>query len=262
MNRPAASRLFAGPVTHERLRPRRHRLRYRVFWTLLDLDELPALSGRLRLFSHNRAGLFSFHDRDHGDGSNTPLRAQVASHLRAAGIETGGGPVRIFCMPRVLGYVFNPISLYFCHRPDETLAAILYEVNNTFGQRHTYLLPVTDIENGMVRQGCAKLLYVSPFMEMAMRYEFRVRLSGNAIAVAIDGIDADGVIIRTALSGARRTLTDANLLRILLGFPLLTLKVIAAIHWEALRLWLKGVKMTKRPPGPERPVSVGISADP
>jgi DUF1365 family protein len=190
------------------------------------------------------------------------LRAQIESHLEQAGIAIDGGPIRLLCMPRILGYVFNPISIYFSFRRDGSPNAILYEVNNTFGQRHTYLLPVTEIENGTVRQGCAKLLYVSPFMDMAMRYEFRVRLSHNAIAVAIDGIDADGVIIRTALTGARRPLTDANLLRILLGFPLLTLKVIAAIHWEALRLWLKGVKMTKRPPGPERPVSVGISADP
>jgi DUF1365 family protein len=256
-----ASALYVGPVVHERLRPRRHRLRYRVFWMLLDLDELPDLSSRLRLFGHNRPAMFGFRERDHGDGSATPLKAQVEGHLRAAGIDAGG-PVRIFCMPRVLGYGFNPISVYFCHRPDLSPAAILYEVNSTFGERHSYLLPVTDTADGVIRQGCAKRLYVSPFMEMAMRYAFRLRLGGDSIALAIDGIDADGIIIRTALNGRRQDLTDRALARLLLAFPLLTLKVIAAIHWEALRLWLKGVKMTRRPPGPENPVSIGLSADP
>jgi DUF1365 family protein len=250
------SALYTGFVTHQRLRPTRHRLRYRAFWMLLDLDELPGLNKQLRWFSHNRFNLLSLHERDFGSGAKSGLRGQVAAHLAAAGIDIAGGTIQLLCMPRVLGYVFNPLSLYFCHRPDGGLAAILYEVTNTFGERHTYLIPVAQTA-GIVRQGCAKRLYVSPFMEMAMSYDFRVRPPGRLIDVAIDARDAEGMVIATALHGRRAALTDAALLRVFLGFPLLTLKVIAAIHWEALRLWLKGMRITLKPAAPAQPVTVG-----
>lgn len=252
------SALFFGDVVHERVRPRRHRLRYSVFWMLLDLGDQSMRRGFGPLFGYDRPGMLSFREADHGDGSDAPLREQVLRHLRTAGIDSDDGPVRLFCMPRVLGYGFNPISVFFCHRPDETLAAILYEVNNTFGDRHAYLLPAQAQPDGTIRQGCAKTLYVSPFMGMDMRYEFRLRLSEGRIALAIDGLDPDGMIIRTALQGKRRPFSAATLARALAGFPLLTLKVIAAIHWEALLLWLKGVKMTKRRPAPSQPVTVGL----
>jgi len=135
------STLYVGSVMHRRLRPRRHRLRYRVFWMLLDLDEIERLPRVLRLFSHNRFNAVSFHDADHGDGSATPLRAQVERHLAAAGIALGGGAIRLLCMPRILGYGFNPLSVYFCYQRSGLLAAILYEVHNTFGERHSYLIP-------------------------------------------------------------------------------------------------------------------------
>ena len=134
-----ASGLYQGAVTHKRLRPREHALRYRVFMLLLDLDELPDLFRRLRLLSRGRFGLMSFDAGDHGDRSGAPLRPQIEQRLAAAGIEAGG-PIRLLCMPRVLGYGFNPLSLFFCHRRDGRLAAILYEVTNTFGERHAYLI--------------------------------------------------------------------------------------------------------------------------
>ena len=136
------STLYAGIVTHRRVRPRPHRLRYRVFWMLLDLDEIGQLPRRLRLFSHNRFNALSFFDTDHGDGSGRPLRDQVEGHLRAAGLATDGGAIRLFCMPRVFGYGFNPLSVYFCYQRDGSLAALLYEVHNTFRERHSYLIPV------------------------------------------------------------------------------------------------------------------------
>ena len=135
-----ASAIYAGLVTHLRLRPRRHALRYRLFQLLIDLDDLPKLDRHLRLFSRGRFNLISFHDKDHGDGRGD-LRAYVEGVLKDAAIPFDGGAIRILCLPRVLGYVFNPISLYFCHARSGALRAILYEVNNTFGQRHSYLFP-------------------------------------------------------------------------------------------------------------------------
>ena len=252
-----ASAIYSGTVAHRRLRPRMHFLKYRAFWMLLDLDELPTLDRSFRRFSHNRFNLFSFHDRDHGDSSGRPLRLWVEGHLKEAGIAFDGGPIRLLCLPRILGYVFNPISVYFCYLKDGTLKAILYEVNNTFGQRHSYLIPVEPNGRRMVEQTCSKLLYVSPFNDMEMSYEFKVLPPGETIAVGIDALDARGLLITTALSGKRKAFSDRAILSTFLAHPLLTLKVIVAIHWEALRLWLKGVKMTQRPPGPEKPVSLG-----
>jgi DUF1365 family protein len=253
------SALYLGSVIHNRMRPRRHTLRYRAFWSLLDLDELCRLSGALRLFSHNRFGLFSFYDRDHGDGTNTSLRSQVEAQLRQGGIDAEGGPIRLLCMPRILGYVFNPISIYFCYRPDGGLAATLYEVNNTFGQRHSYLLPVdaTQAVDGQVTQSCCKRLYVSPFMDMDMGYEFRVHPPDRTVALAVDVLDGNGLILATALRGNRRAFDDGVLLLTFFSYPLLTLKIIGAIHWEALRLWLKGMRIKKRPPKPASPLSIG-----
>ena len=144
MSAPSASALYFGTVVHARFRPKRHDLRYRVFAMLLDLDELEALGRTSRLFSHNRFNLFSFLDRDHGPGDGQPLRQWITGVLVDAGIDIGRGAIRVLCYPRILGYVFNPLSIYFCHRPDGSLAAVLYEVNNTFGQRHSYLLPVSE----------------------------------------------------------------------------------------------------------------------
>ena len=235
---------------HRRLRPRAHQLNYRVFWLLLDLAEIDGLDRRLRLFSRNRFNLLSFHDRDHGDGSGTALRPQIEDFLRRAGIDIGDGPIRLLTMPRVLGYVFNPISLYYCHQADGRLAAMVYEVTSTFGARHAYVIPVPNVDQaaGLIRQGAAKALYVSPFMEMEMDYAFRGHAPGERLDLTIDGLDAEGVLITAAMSGERRPLQDRQLWAAALALPLMTLKVMAAIHWEALKLWLKGVRLTRQPP--------------
>lgn len=250
------STLYAGTVMHRRVRPRAHRLRYRVFWMLLDLDEIESLPRRLRLFSHNRFNAVSFFDKDHGDGSGRPLRPQVEAHLKNAGIDIEGGPIKLLCMPRVLGYGFNPLSVYFCHRPDGTLTAILYEVHNTFKQRHSYLIPVDPAADTVIEQQCRKLFYVSPFMDMDMDYAFRVGVPGDRISVAIRAADKDGLLLTAALSGDRQALTDGTLWRLLSIYPLLTFKVIGAIHWHALRLVLKGFRLRPRPSPPRIPVTV------
>lgn len=255
-----ASGIYAGTVMHRRTRPRRHALAYNVFAFLLDLDELDALDRALPGFGHNRFGLLSFHDRDHGPGLDEPLRPWVERHLAEAGVDLRGGPIRLMCYPRVLGYVFNPLSVYFCYRRTddgrEELAAVLYEVTNTFKQRHSYLIPVAALEDGLVRQHCEKRLYVSPFIAMAMTYHFRVRPPAATLSVAIRETDTEGTLLFASFSGRRRELSRGTAIGSFLGFPLLTLKVIGGIHWEALKLWLKGVPLVHRPSPPTEPVSV------
>jgi uncharacterized protein len=255
------SALYAGTVMHQRLRPRRHRLRYRVFLLLLDLDELNVVMARLWLFSRNRFNLFSFFDRDHGSGGSEPLRDQIEQKLVAVGIEPDGGPIRLLSMPRVLGYVFNPLSVYFCYRRTGEIAAIVYEVNNTFGERHNYVIPGNGKSTGTVHQECAKRFFVSPFLDMDMNYSFRVIPPGSRVGIAISGRDAHGPIIVASLFGRRKPLSDAGLALAFVMYPLLTLKVIAGIHWEALRIWLKGVRLRDHTPAPGHPLTLGRPID-
>jgi DUF1365 family protein len=243
-----ASAIYRGVVVHDRRRPKRHRLRYRVFSFLLDLDDLPALDRRSRLFAHNRWAPFAFHDADHGPATGAPLRPWVEARLSEAGLTPDGGPIRLLCYPRIFGYVFNPLSVFFCYRRDETLAAILYEVCNTYRERHTYVLPVRDPDQPVIRQRCGKALYVSPFIGMDAQYDFRIVPPAETVNVVIRQEDADGLLLAAAFRGARMAMTDRALLRCLARFPFLTLKIIGAIHWEALRMWFKGFRVFPHAP--------------
>lgn len=251
------SALYRGRVMHRRLRPKTHRLNYRVFWLLLDLSEIDDVDARLRLFSRNRFNLLSFHDKDYGDGSGV-LRPQVDAWMAQAGIDLEGGTVRLLTMPRVLGYVFNPISIYYCHWPDGRLAAMVYEVTSTFGIRHAYVIPIPieDQAAGVIRQGASKALYVSPFMGMEMDYQFRGHKPGDRLDMTIDGLDAEGVLITAAMAAKREQLDDRNIAAATAAIPLMTFKVVAAIHWEALKLWLKGVSLTQQPKPADMPVTI------
>jgi DUF1365 family protein len=227
-----------------------------MFQMLIDVDAAPRLARGSRLFSHNRFNLFSFHDADHGDGRSGPLRTWVDECLAKAGIDLAGGEVRLLAMPRVLGHVFNPLSLYFCRRADGELAAVIYEVNNTFGERHAYVIAAQE-EGGCIRQSCAKRFHVSPFMDMAMTYEFNLTAPGEKIAVAVHARNDSGQMVIAALfNGRRREFTDAALAAAFFAHPLLTLKVVSAIHFEAARLLLKGLRMRRRPPPPAEPVTL------
>ena len=253
--------LYFGSVMHERLRPRRHALRYRVFSLLVELDEIPALAARLALFSHNRFNLFAFHDRDHGRRDGSALRPHVEASLARAGIALDGGAIRLLCFPRMLGYVFNPLSIYFCHHRDGDLRAILYEVRNTFGEMHSYLIPASHA-GAVQRQSCDKTFYVSPFMEMACRYEFRLAVPGERLAVTIRQTDAAGPVLHASLEGRRVPLTDRALVLAFLRYPLMTLKVIAGIHWEAAKLWRKGLRPLPRPAPPRDAVTICEAVEP
>jgi DUF1365 family protein len=253
------SMLYFGNVTHRRLRPRSHELHYRLFWTLIDLDEIAELSRRSAIFSYNRSNILSFHDKDHGDASGEPLRSQVERMLADHGIAFDGGPIRLFCMPRIFGYGFNPISIYFCYQNDRSLGAIVYEVHNTFGERHSYVFDAREAPTPHAH-ACGKRFHVSPFMDIGMRYEFRTVLPSERVAVAIKGSDADGTLIHASLAGVAAPFTATNLLRGLLLYPLMTFKVTAAIHWHALRLWLKGIRIRPKPQPPGEPTTPILSA--
>lgn len=254
--------LYAGRVVHARLKPKQHKLSYACYWLLLDLDQLEQYGRTLRLFSLDRFNLFSLYTRDYGDGSRTALKTQARAHLDAAGIDITGGKIFLLTMPRILGYGFNPLSVYFCQRADGTLAAMLYEVHNTFGQRHSYLIPVEDGASAEIKQSCAKDFYVSPFMEMNLRYDFQVLQPAGKTRVSVKVSDNDGLMLSASLAGERRPLTNASLARIFITHPLLTAKVIGAIHWEALRLWLKGVGLVPRPAPPAQMVTIASSRKP
>jgi DUF1365 family protein len=178
-----ASALYAGSVFHHRLRPRPHRLRHSLFQVLFDLDELDALDRSLVLFARDRFNLFSFHAADHGDGGGD-LGRWARARLAEVGVDASG-PVRLLCIPRILGHAFNPLSVYFCHDGQGRAVGLIYQVNNTFGERHSYVIPVTDRHAGVVRQRCEKRFYVSPFMDMAMTYSFAVNLPGEAVSVRV-----------------------------------------------------------------------------
>ena len=232
------SAIYAGTVVHARLRPRRHKLSYRVFSLLLDLDEVEELGRRLKLFGHNRAAVFSFSDRDHGAGTGE-LRDWVTAQLAAGGVTLTAPKIAMLCYPRIFGYVFNPLTVYFCREGDD-LKAILYEVHNTFGERRTYVIRVTPGAD-VIEQSCVKELYVSPFVPMDCQYKFRIEPPDDRVLIGIDESDSQGLLLKAAFAGKRQPLTDANLLRALFAYPLMTLKVTAAIHWEAMKLWAKGV---------------------
>jgi uncharacterized protein len=244
----AAAALYFGDVMHARLKPVGHRFSYRVMSLLIDLDRLDEADRASPLFGINRAALYSFNEADHGDRDGSSLRAHVQRCAAGRGIDLTGGRVQLLCYPRLLGYTFNPLSAYFCYRANGELALIIYEVRNTFGELHAYVLPVHPDEIGAagVRQRQDKLFYVSPFIEMTMRYHFRVSPPGESVKLRILETDGEGPLLSATFSGRRRSLTTAALLRSFVSLPLVTFKIVAAIHWEALRLWLKGARLVPR----------------
>ena len=226
-----------------------HRFSYRVMSLLIDLDRLDAADRQCQLFGVNRAALYSFNEADHGERDGSRLRIYAQRRAVEHGIDLTGGRVLLLCYPRLLGYTFNPLSAYFCHRADGELALIIYEVRNTFGDIHAYVLPIKpgETSDAGIRQAQDKLFYVSPFIAMATRYHFRVSPPGERVKMRILQTDREGPLLAATFNGRRRTLSTTALLRSFFMLPLVTLKIVAAIHWEALRLWLKGARLVPRP---------------
>jgi hypothetical protein len=243
-----AAVLYIGDVMHARLRPVHHRFSYRVMSLLIDLDRLEVADRQTPLFGVNRLALYSFHEADHGERDGSSLRRYASQRGMEHAIDLTGGRVLLMCYPRLLGYTFNPLSVYFCYDADGRLALIIYEVRNTFGDIHAYVLPVKsgNVSPAGIRQEQDKQLYVSPFVEMAMRYHFRVVPPKDHVKLRILETGSEGPLLSATFNGARRALTTAELLRSFFSLPIVTVKVVAAIHWEALRLWLKGVRLVPR----------------
>jgi DUF1365 family protein len=245
-----AASLYLGEVMHARLKPVGHRFTYRVMSLLIDLDRLHEADAMSSLFRVNRGGLFSFYERDHGPSDSTPLREHARRLLRQRGVDLPRGRVLLLCYPRVLGYVFNPLSVYYCYNEHGELAGVIYEVRNTFGEMHSYVCPVRpgDVSAAGVRQTETKAFYVSPFIAMGTRYHFHLTAPGDNVRLRILESDADGPLLAATFAGQRRPLTTKELLADLFRLPLVTAKVIGGIHYEAIRLWLKGAPFHARPP--------------
>lgn len=247
---PAAA-LYPGKVMHARLRPVRHRFTYRVMSLLIELDRLDEADRQSYLFAVNKAALFSFHETDHGERDGGSLSQYVRRLAAERGIELSGGRILLLCYPRMLGYAFNPLSIYFCYRASGELALLIYEVRNTFGEHHSYVLQVDGAagRSDVVRQYQNKQFYVSPFLDMGLSYQFRVSQPGEQMKVSIIQTDRNGPVLAAAFYGLRRSLSSRSLLGAFTTMPLFTFKVVAAIHWEALRLWIKGVPLLPRSNG-------------
>lgn len=248
----AAGTLYSGEVMHQRLKPFGHRFAYGVFSILVDIDRLDDLSRQTPLLGVNRRGLASFHKSDHVEREGETLRAFVDRHLAAAGAERAAR-VLLLAYPRILGYVFNPISVYFAYDAAGQLAAVIYAVRNTFGERHSYVAPVRpgELTSAGLRQARRKILHVSPFIDMGARYDFRLMPPGRTVRLRINESEAGEPLLAATFVGRETPLTSAALGLCLLKFPLMTWKIMAGIHWEALKLWLKGARFHRSPPAPE-----------
>lgn len=248
----AAGTLYCGKVMHQRLKPFGHRFSYSVFSLLVDIDRLDELDETSRLLAVNGPGILSFHERDHVEHQGENLRQFADRLLAGAGLVQPAARVLLLAYPRMFGYVFNPISTYFAYDASGTPVAIIYAVRNTFGERHSYVAPVLPGESSPagIRQSRAKRFHVSPFMEMGLRYHFRVLPPGRAVRLRIHETADNAPLFAATFNAEARAITTANLAGCLLRFPFMTIKVIAGIHWEALKLWMKGARFHSSPPPP------------
>lgn len=248
--------IYRSSVMHQRLFPQRYRFVYRVFSLLFDIDRLDHLSKKSRFISHNRWNLFSFHDCDHGARDGSPLRPWLERQLDHFGILLDGGKVQLLCFPRILGYTFNPLSLWFCYHANGELRAILCEVSNTFGESHSYLL--ADNNHNLpdpVRMSRNKCFHVSPFIGMQADYRFIIHRPNEKIGVIINEYQNDELMLVATQNGERVELTSMNLLRESLRVPMVTAKVMLMIHWQALKIWLRGGRHHSKPEPPKEDVT-------
>lgn len=252
----SAGRIYEGVVVHKRLRPKPHALTYKVFSLLLDADRIGEACGGVRLLSHNARNVLSFYDRDHGAGDGVPVGVHARQLFAGAGIAMDGASrILLLAYPRVLGYVFNPLSVFYALDGSGRLQALIYEVNNTFGERTSYVVRAGEPAGQVYYHSAAKQMSVSPFAEGSGRYAFHVTAPGADLLLGVSFRDDEGPLIKTHFKGRGLALTDRTLAGLLLRLPFLTFKVMGAIHLEALKLWWKGVPLTTRQPSPAYSVS-------
>ena len=252
----SAAVLYRTDVMHRRVFPVRYRFVYRVYNLLLDIDRLDRLPDASRLISRNRFNLFGFYDRDHGPRDGTPLRRWAERLLTQLNIDLQGGRIRLLCFPRVLGYAFNPLSIWFCQHRDGSLRAILCEVHNTFGESHTYVLHQRGaVMRWPVRQQRVKCFHVSPFMSMDNEYRFNIAEPDSSMRVVINAWRGGRLELCATQTGRACRLDSRHLLQCFFALPLMTVKVFAMIHWQAFRIWRQGALFYKKPDPPTQEFS-------
>ena len=240
-----SSYIYVGNVIHKRFKPKVHFFKYKVFSLLVDLSELNELEKELKLFSYNKFNLLSFYDLDHGPRDGTSLITWVKDNLAKNNISTNQITIKLLCYPRIWGYVFNPLSVFFVYDKDLNLISILYEVKNTFGEQHTYIFKIKK-NSHLFEHSCKKKFHVSPFIEIDCTYFFRILKPENKLSIAINQNDNEGKLLYASQEGKKKHLNNKNLIISYLFHPFMSFKIIGAIHFEALKLWLKGVKLVKK----------------
>ena len=234
--------IYNGVVTHTRFKPVKHFLKYKTFSFYIALDEIKKLDNNNPIFSYNRFNIFSFYDKDHGDRDGKPLKVWVLDNLKKFNINENINKIKLLCYPRIFGYVFNPLSVFYCYE-DNLLKAVFYEVKNTFNEQHTYIFKVKD---NKIEQKCKKKFYVSPFMNMDTYYNFRLLNPNEKLSVSIKQTDKEDVVLTAVQTGIRKEFTFKQLIINFFRYPLMSIKIISAIHFEALLLWKKGAIYRKR----------------
>ena len=237
--------IYNGKVIHKRFKPKKHFFKYNVFSLFLDLSEIKEIDKRISLFSYNKFNLISFYEKDHGQRDGSSLSSWVKYNLKKTGIKNNNIKIKLLCYPRIFGYVFNPLSIFFVYDKNSSLIAILYEVKNTFGEQHTYVFKAS-LRKKKIENKCEKKFYVSPFMDLSSKYFFKIYEPQKKLSVVINQIDKQGKLLYASQDGVRSQFTAKNLIFSYIRHPLMTFKIISAIHFEALRLWLKGIKLMKK----------------
>ena len=237
------SKIYTGKVIHRRFKPKEHYFKYSVFSLLIDLDELEDIQKEISIFSYNKFNIISFFDKDHGERDSSSLKNWVYSNLKTLGIEEEV-KIKLLCYPRIFGYVFNPLSIFFVYDKNSKLIAILYEVKNTFGEQHTYVFKTND--ETVIQNNCKKQFYVSPFIEMNCYYSFKILKPEEQLSVVINQSDDEGKLLFASQDGTAREFNNKNLIISFLSHPLMSFKVIAAIHYEAFKLWIKRIKLVTK----------------
>ena len=235
------SKIYTGKVIHKRFKPKEHYFKYNVFSLLIDLNELEEINTYIKFFSYNRFNIISFYDKDHGDRDGSSIKLWVKKNLRNIGIMTEDISIKLLCYPRIFGYVFNPLSTYFIYNKHSELISIFYEVKNTFGEQHTYIFKAQDEKT--VQNKCKKKFYVSPFIEMDCEYHFKTLNPREQLSVVINQNDKDGKLLFASQDGISKDFNNKNLILSYLTHPLMTFKIIGAIHYEAFKLWAKRIKL-------------------
>jgi DUF1365 family protein len=235
--------IYNGIIKHQRFTPIKHSLNYNTFSLFVDLDEIESLTKNISIFSLNKFNIFSFYNVDHGARDGSLLKDWVLKNIKKFNISNNITKIKLLCYPRIFGYVFNPLSIFYCYENND-LRAIFYEVKNTFNEQHTYIFKIND--NEKIEQKCKKKFYVSPFMDMETYYNFKLLDPKEKLSIFIKQTDGQETVLTATQTGDKKEFSFRQLLINFFKYPLMTIKIISSIHYEAFFLWKKGAVYRKR----------------